>query len=282
MGEFFNYMYEHKNGVKVPMIALGTALNDNDEEVQRTILDALDVGYRSIDTAQAYQNQKSIGKALKKAPVKREEIYITSKVWNNNHGYDKTMADFDNTLKDLQLDYMDQFLIHWPGQTESFIDTWKALEQLYREKRVQVIGVSNFLVHHLERLMEVAEIMPMVNQIELNPIFVPKEEIAFCQANGIQLEAQRPLYEGKIEAEILKSLGEKYNKTPYQIVLRWHLEQNIRPLPKTVRKARMIENISVFDFHLEPEEIEAISALNTGIRGSGQHPDTYFQLDCNF
>ena len=275
-----NKIYKLSNGVEVPAIALGTALNDREDEVVRCVIDAVESGYRSIDTAAAYNNQPGIGKGIKQCGLKREELFITTKVWNSKHGYENTLADFDHSLRELKLDYIDQFLIHWPGQTESFIDTWRALEQVYKEKRARVIGVSNFLVHHLTRLIEVSEISPMVNQLEINPVFIPNDVIEFCNSNHIQVEASRPICWGKLDHfEILSKLSEKYFKTPTQIVLRWHLEKGIRPLPKTIRKERMVENLDVFDFSLTTEEISEINKLDTGVRQTGQDPDTFFMLD---
>ena len=276
-------VFVHKNGVEVPAIALGTALNKNDEEVQQTILDALDIGYRAIDTSEAYFNQESIGKALDQCGYERHELYITSKVWNSHHGYDKTMYAFDKTLDELKLTYVDQYLIHWPGQAESFLDTWRALERIYKENRARVIGVSNFLVHHLTRLMDEARILPMVDQLELNPAFVPTDVVVFCKENGIQLEATRPICKGALDGyEILDRLAQKYGKTKYQIVLRWHIDQGIRPLPKSVHKERMEENFDIFDFQLLPDEISEISKLNTHVRQTGQDPDEYFEISCDF
>jgi diketogulonate reductase-like aldo/keto reductase len=272
--------YKLSNGVEVPMIALGTALNDNQDQVAKSVVEAVEVGYRSIDTAAAYNNQIGIGKGIRSCGIKREELYITSKVWNNNHGLIKTQNDFNHTLEELGLDYIDQFLIHWPGQTESFIDTWHALEKLYVEKKVRVIGVSNFLVHHLTRLLEVCEIKPMVNQLEINPVFIPNDVIEFCNLNHIQVEAYRPICWGMLDHfEILQKLSKKYNKTPTQIVIRWHLEKGIRPLPKTIHRNRMIENLDVFDFKLEKDEIIGIDKLDTGVRQTGQDPDTFFMLE---
>ncbi|MGI6174646.1 MAG: aldo/keto reductase [Christensenellales bacterium] len=272
--------YTLSNGVKVPVIALGTALTDDGATAARCVMEAVEVGYRSIDTAEAYKNQKGIGEGIANCGLKREELYITSKVWNNNHGYENTIKDFKNTLKDLQLDYIDQFLIHWPGPPESFIPTWKALETMYKDGLVRAIGVSNFKAHHLKTLMDNAEIMPMVDQLEHHPVFIPVEEIEFCRANGIQLEAWRPICWGVLDQyEIMHELAKKYEKSTTQIALRWHLQRGIRPLPKTVRKSRMIENIDVFDFDMAQEEIDAISALNTGVRQSGQDPDTFFLVE---
>ncbi|MGI6152995.1 MAG: aldo/keto reductase [Christensenellaceae bacterium] len=272
-----------RNGVKVPVLSLGTALNDEASEMDRTIRDAYEIGYRAFDTAEAYMNQAAIGDAIERNGIDRKTVYISSKVWNTNHGYDSTLKAFDNALKELKTDYLDQYLIHWPGFTESYIDTWKAMEKLYKEKRVRVIGVSNFLVHHIERLMEVAEIMPMVDQMEMNPVFLPLEEMAFCKENNIQMEATRPICRGKLdEFEPITKLAEKYGKTPTQIAIRWHIDQGVRPLPMTMKTHRLKENFDVFDFSLTPEEVRSINELNTGVRQTGQNPDEFFELDNDF
>lgn len=271
------------SGALVPAISLGTALNHDRAEIALTVREAVEIGYRGIDTAEAYNNQPGIGDGIRECSVPREQLYISSKVWNTHHGYRETRRAFENTLRELRTDYLDQYLIHWPGQTESFLPTWKALEDLYREGKVRVIGVSNFLVHHLKILMDHAEIMPLVNQLELNPAFVPTETVAFCRTHKIQVEATRPICWGKLDRfPAIRAIAEAHHKTPAQVTLRWHIQHGVRPLPKSVHKERLKENIDVFDFGLTEEEMKRIDALNTGIRETGQDPDTFWMLDTDF
>jgi diketogulonate reductase-like aldo/keto reductase len=271
------------NGVRVPAISLGTALNKDRRLVAGTICDAVEVGYRAIDTAEAYGNQAGIGEGIRRCGLPREALYISSKIWNSHHGYKEALRAFDRILKELKLDYLDQLLIHWPGQTESFLPTWKAFEKLYRDGLVRVIGVSNFLDHHLETLLWHAGIPPMVDQLELNPAFVPVETVAYCKQHGIQVEATRPICWGRLDQyPPVVTAAKKYGKSPSQVAIRWHIQNGIRPLPKSTHRDRMLENISVFDFELTADEMHSIDGLNTGIRETGQDPDTFWMIGTDF
>lgn len=275
--------FKLSNGVSVPAISLGTALNKEGTSVAGTICDAVEVGYRAIDTAEAYGNQVGIGDGIKQCGLKREGLYVSSKIWNSHHGYDEALKAFDNILKELKTDYLDQLLIHWPGQTESFIPTWKAFEKLYKDGLVRVIGVSNFLKHHIERLSQEAEIMPMVDQLELNPVFVPLETVEYLKQNNIQTEATRPICWGKLDQyPEISEAAQKYGKSASQIAIRWHIQNGVRPLPKSTHKERMLENISVFDFSLTANEMKRIDSLNTGVRETGQNPDTFWMIGTDF
>ncbi|MBZ4669204.1 MAG: yvgN, partial [Defluviitaleaceae bacterium] len=220
------------NGVKMPWLGFGTFKITEEGQVENSVLEALKVGYRHIDTAAVYGNEESVGRAMKNSGVKREEIFLTSKVWNSDQGYDSTLRAFEASLKRLDTDYLDLYLIHWPKPLNK--ETWRALEKLYKEKRVRAIGVSNFKVYHLEELMESCEIVPMVNQVEYHPRLQQTDLLEFCKKHNIQLEAWGPLMQGKIfDIPLMKELSEKYNKTISQIALRWDLQTGVVTIPKS-------------------------------------------------
>ncbi len=262
------------NGVKMPYLGLGVYLADNDTEVINAIHWALDAGYRHIDTASIYKNEEGVGKAVNTASIPREDIFVVSKVWNSDQGYDTTLKAFEETLDRLQLDYLDLYLIHWPVKGR-YKDTWRALEKLYKEKRVRAIGVSNFMQHHLEDLMSQSEIVPMVNQMELHPQLVQQDLINFCNEKQIQYEAWSPMMQGKIfSLSILDQLAKKYNKTVAQIVLRWNLQKGVVTIPKSVKKERIIANGDLFDFELSTEDMKYIDALDKNER-TGPDPNNF-------
>lgn len=264
------------NGVKMPWLGFGTFKITEEGQVEKAVLEALKVGYRHIDTAAIYGNEEGVGKAIKESGVKREEIFLTSKVWNGDQGYDSTLKAFEASLKRLGTDYLDLYLIHWPKPLNK--ETWRALEKLYKEKRVRAIGVSNFKVHHLEELLESCEIVPMVNQVEYHPQFPQTEVFEFCKKYNIQLEAWGPLMQGKIFGiPLMKELSEKYNKTISQIALRWDIQTGVVTIPKSVTPERIKENADIFDFEISQEDMERIAELNTGER-IGRDPDDVYQL----
>ena len=263
------------NGVRVPAIGLGTYLAENGDVAYQSVTDALAAGYRSIDTAMYYFNEISIGQAIHASGIARKEIYVTTKLWNDSHGYDKTLRAFDASLKRLGLDYLDEYLIHWPNCDEDHMPTWKAFEKLYRDGRVKAIGLSNFQVHMLEKLLDRCEIKPMINQFEVNPLFQPNRLIQYCQAHEIQVEAWRPIVWGKLDMEPILSAAKRHGKTPVQVTLRWLHQKGIRTLPKTTHKERMLENADIFDFALDEKEASGINKLNTWIR-TGESPDEFY------
>lgn len=262
------------NGVKMPYFGLGVYQADEGNEVEKAVKAALAHGYRSIDTAAFYENERGVGKAVKESGIPREEIFITTKVWNNDQGYESTLQAFEKSRQKLDVDYVDLYLIHWAVKGK-YKETWKALEYLYREKKVRAIGVSNFQIHHLEDLMQDCEIKPMVNQVELHPKLTQRELLAFCQKHDIQVEAWRPLMRGKFfDHPTLVSLSEKYNKTVAQIILRWNIQQKIVTIPKSVREERIKENANIYDFQLTDEEMASITAMNENLR-LGADPDNF-------
>lgn len=262
------------NGVRMPYLGLGV-YSMNNEEVTGAIHHALETGYRLIDTASVYGNEAGVGKAVRKSDLPREEIFVTSKVWNTDQGYERTLKAFDESMNRLGLDYLDLYLIHWPV-SNLYKDTWKALEKLYNEGRIRAIGVSNFLIHHLKDLMEDAEITPMVNQVEFHPHLVQKELHDFCHKNQIQSEAWAPLMRGKVyEIPLLKGLAEKYDKTPAQIVLRWNLQKGVVTIPKSSNPEHIRSNADIFDFELAEGDIHRIDDLEQGERVTGEHPDQF-------
>ena len=268
------------NGVEIPCIGFGTWQIPDGEVAVSAVLSALETGYRHIDTAQGYGNEESVGIAVKKSGIKREELFITSKLANNDHGYDRTMAAFEGTMKRLDMDYLDLYLIHWPNPIafrdnwqEANAGTWKAFEELYKAKRIRAIGISNFHPHHIEELMKTATIPPMVNQIRLCPGDTQDEVVDYCRANNILLQAYSPLGSGKIfEVPEMKALAEKYGKTIAQIAIRWSLQRGYLPLPKSTSPARIRENADVFDFELEETDVELIANLK-GCVGYSANPD---------
>jgi diketogulonate reductase-like aldo/keto reductase len=262
------------NGVAMPYLGLGTYQADNEQEVVDSVKDALETGYRHIDTASVYKNEEGVGKGIKESAVAREEIFVVSKVWNADQGYDSTIKAFTDSLERLQLDYLDLYLIHWPVAGK-FKDTWKALEHLYAEKKVRAIGVSNFLQHHLEEVLSDCKVVPMVNQMEFHPYVVQQDLIDFCNKNTIQYEAWSPFMQGKVfDLDICKELADKYNKSVAQVILRWNLQKGVVTIPKSVHKNRIAANAAIFDFELSEEDVTYLDSLDRGER-IGPHPDHF-------
>lgn len=256
------------NGVKMPWLGLGVFLVKDGEEVINSVKAAIDAGYRSIDTAAIYRNEEGVGKAIAESNVPREELFITTKLWNADQGYESTLAAFDESMKKLGLEYLDLYLIHWPLPSKGkYVETWEALEKLYKDGRVRAIGVSNFKVHHLQDILANCEIKPMVNQVEYHPRFNQQELHDFCKQNEIQLEAWSPLMQGGLfEEPVLVEIAKKYNKSVAQIIIRWDLQTGVVTIPKSTKPHRIAENANVFDFELSQEDMDLINTLNTGKR----------------
>ena len=272
---------ELNNGTAIPCIGFGTyKTTENTEEI---CLQAIRAGYRMLDTAAAYRNEEGVGAAVRHCGLPREELFVTSKVWNTERGYDRTTASFKASLERTGLDYLDLFLIHWPANRKQFgdearrinADTWRALEDLYEAGLVRAIGVSNFLVHHLEELIADARIMPAVDQIELHPGFSETQlpVVEFCRRQGIAVEAWSPLGRRQVlESPEMRAYAEKYGRTPAQVCIRWVMQHGAIPMPKSGSAERMASNLQVFDFAITPEDMEAMDAL-TDIGGCNLRPD---------
>ncbi|MER2057394.1 MAG: aldo/keto reductase [Niallia sp.] len=267
------------NGVEMPWLGLGVFLVQDGEEVVNSVKAALEAGYRSIDTAAFYKNEEGVGKAVAESNVPREELFITTKVWNADQGYEATLAAFDVSMEKLGLDYLDLYLIHWPLPSQGkFVETWKALEKLYKDGRVRAIGVSNFKVHHLEEIIANGEIVPMVNQVEYHPRFNQRELQDYCKKHSIQLEAWSPLMQGGLlEEPTLVEIAKKYNKSTAQIIIRWDIQTGVVTIPKSVKPHRIAENADVFDFELSDEDMGKINALNQDQRMFAD-PDTFSKV----
>jgi diketogulonate reductase-like aldo/keto reductase len=261
------------NGVEMPWLGLGVHRAKPGIEVENAIKSALEAGYRSIDTATFYQNEQSVGKAILESGIPREKIFITSKVWNTDQGYHSTIKAFETSLEKLQTTYLDLYLIHWPQKQTP--KTWKAMEELYEKGKIHSIGVSNFMISHLNQLMKHSRLKPMVNQVEFHPELVQSELLQFCKENQIQPEAWRPLMKGRVnEIRLLQELGEKYQKSPVQIVLRWDIQKGVVTIPKSVTPERIIHNADIFDFELSEEDITQIDRLDKHQR-MGADPNNF-------
>lgn len=262
------------NGVEVPYIGMGT-FRSKDNELEIAVKSAVEIGYTSFDTAWIYENENQVANGIKASSKKREELFITSKLWNQFQGYQSTLDAFEVSLKLLDTDYVDLYLIHWPGKGR-FVDTWKAFEKLYKEKRIRAIGVSNFLTHHLDELLPKCEIIPMANQIEAHPYYMDYKTIEYCQERSILMEAWSPLGFGSplLKEQTLIDIGKAYGKTSAQVTLRFLIQKGIRVIPKSVNPERQKENLNIFDFELSAKDITQIEKLNTGKR-LGDDPDKF-------
>ncbi len=264
------------NGVDIPQVGLGVFQTKEGREVELAVSAALEAGYRLIDTAAIYGNEVGVGKAIKASGLPREEIFITTKLWNAYHAYEDALHAFDESLAKLDCGYIDLYLIHWPLPMEGkFTQAWKALEKLYDSKRVRAIGVSNFKPHHLEELLKGAETVPTVNQIELHPLFQQKETRAYCVEHGIAVESYSPLMQAgeALEHPVIANLAHKYGKTPAQVILRWHVQSGFIVIPKSAKPERIRENFALFDFELSENDMQAIEGMDEGYR-IGADPDT--------
>jgi diketogulonate reductase-like aldo/keto reductase len=264
------------NGVEMPQLGFGV-WQVPDDEAESAVTTALEAGYRSIDTAAIYGNEEGTGKAIAASGLPREDLFVTTKLWNSEQGYDSTLRAFDESLDKLGLEYVDLYLIHWPLPARGkFVDTYKAFEKLHADGRAKSIGVSNFLPEHLETLIEATSVIPAVNQIELHPHLQQHAAREYHVEQGIATEAWSPLGQGKglLEVPAIVAIAQKHGRTPAQIVLRWHLQLGNVVIPKSVTPSRIKENIEVFDFSLDAEDIAAISALNED-RRLGPDPATF-------
>ncbi|WP_392560916.1 aldo/keto reductase [Orbus sturtevantii] len=262
--------------VELPQLGFGTYKITDLAEMETAISQALTVGYRAFDTAQLYNNERELGIALKNSGYKRHDYLVTSKIDNKNQGYEQTLKAFDQGLRDLQMDYVDLFLVHWP-LSNPFFETWKALERIYEEKRAKAIGVCNFNISHLELLATKANIKPMINQIELHPYMTQSVLVQYLKQQKIAIEAWSPLCRGKINDEkLLIDLAKKYQKSPAQVTLRWHIQNGYIAIPKSSNPKRIADNINIFDFALTESEMQGIDGLNQNLR-IGQNPDDVYK-----
>ncbi|WP_026695195.1 aldo/keto reductase [Peribacillus kribbensis] len=262
------------NGVKMPWFGLGVYKVEEGQEVFNSVKAAIKNGYRSIDTASFYKNEDGVGEAIKASGVPREELFITTKVWNDDQGYESTLAAFESSMQKLGLEYLDLYLIHWPVKGK-YKETWRAIEKLYKDGRVRAIGVSNFHIHHLEDLLDDADIVPMVNQVEYHPSLTQEELHEYCRKHSIQLEAWSPLMRGQLlNNPVLMDIAKTYNKTVPQVILRWDIQNEVVTIPKSIKETRIIENADIFDFELTQAEMDKISSLNENKR-VGTNPDSF-------
>ncbi len=265
------------NGVEMPQLGLGVYQVKDGDEVEAVVLAALEAGYRLIDTASLYGNETGVGRAIKASGIPRQEIFVTTKLWNDDQGYDSALAAFDLSLKKLDMEYVDLYLIHWPSPKRGlYVETWKALEEIYRQGRAKAIGVSNFHKQHLDELMANAKVTPAVNQIELHPDLPQLELRAYCEKLGIIVESWSPIGGGGgslLSQPILATIGQKYGKSPAQVVIRWHIQNGLVVIPKSSHVERIQQNIDVFDFELSYDDMELINGLASDNR-VGPNPDT--------
>ncbi|GGI15222.1 aldo/keto reductase [Gottfriedia solisilvae] len=262
------------NGVKMPQLGFGVWRVSPEDGVD-AVRTAIEVGYRHIDTAAVYKNEEQVGEAIRQSGIAREELFITTKVWNADQGFDTTLKAYEDSLKKLGLDYVDLYLVHWPVK-DKYLETYKALEKLYDEKLVPAIGVSNFHIHHLEDIAAHRNIKPMVDQVELHPMLQQNELRDYCLKNGIAIEAWSPLMQGgeALTNPVISELAEKHGKTPAQVVLRWHLQRDVIAIPKSITPSRIQENFDVFNFELSSDDMNSIASLNASKR-VGPDPDNF-------
>lgn len=276
-----NDYYILNSGVKIPKLGFGTFLTPNDDTGVEAVLDALKAGYRHIDTAAGYKNESSVGEAVRKSGIDRKDIFITSKLFNTDHGYEKTVAAIEKSLENLQMDYIDLYLIHWPNPiafrdrwAEANAGSWKAMEEYHKAGKLKAIGISNFQPKHIEELLKTAEIVPAVNQIRLCPGDVNEEQVNYCTSKGILLEAYAPLGHGEVfKVPEIAEIAEKYKKSVAQVCIRWSLQMGFLPLVKSVTTDRIYSNADIYDFELSDEDVSALKNM-TGKCGFAKDPDT--------
>ena len=253
-------------GGAIPQLGFGV-WQVADHQADEVVGTALRAGYRLIDTAAIYRNEAGVGSAIAACGIEREDLFITTKLWNDDQGYDAALRGFDASLAKLKLDFVDLYLIHWPQpRRDRYVESWRALRQLHEQGRARAIGVSNFKVPHLERLLAESGIVPAVNQIELHPALPQHETIAFHQAHGIVTEAYSPLGRGALDSPVLRDLAAKHARTAAQVVLRWHMQRGVVAIPKSATAARIATNIDVFGFSLDADDMAAMATLETGVR----------------
>ncbi|UCD91673.1 MAG: aldo/keto reductase [Methanobacteriota archaeon] len=255
------------NGIEMPLFGLGT-YQATGSGTTRAVLQALETGYRLIDTAEMYGNEREVGEAVRQSGIPRDEVFITTKLWNDNHGYDLTLESFGGSLRRLGMDYVDLYLIHWPVENLR-LDSWRALEKLYEEGKCRAIGVSNYMTWHLEEVLGESSTVAAVDQVEFSPYLYQREVLEFCRSKNIQLEGYSPLGKGQIVNTLeLVPMSQKYSKTSAQILIRWALQHNIVTIPKSSNRDRIRENADVFDFEIAPEDMSALDVLNEDLRTS--------------
>lgn len=266
--------YTLNNGVKIPIFGLGTYQATKIKMIEDAVLHALDVGYRLIDTARMYGNESEVGRAVKKSGIPREEIFITTKVWFSDFGYDAAIKSFNKSLKDLDMEYVDLLLMHWPVGGH-LLETWKAFEKLFKEAKCRAIGVSNFKISHLNEFLDKSSIIPTLNQVEFHPFLYQEELLKYCRKNNVQLEAYSPLTQGKkLNDPNLSKIADKYSKSVAQILIRWCIQHQVVPIPKSSNPERIEQNANIFDFSISPEDMKALDALNQKLR-IGWYPPGY-------
>ena len=254
------------NGVEMPWLGFGVYGLDDGDGVVRAVLHALEIGYRSVDTATVYGNERGVGRAIRESAVRREDIFLTTKVWNDDQRRRRTMAAFEESLERLAVDYVDLYLVHWPVPG-FYEETWQAMEAIHASGRARAVGVSNFMPQHLETLRSSSELVPAVNQVEFHPRLVQPDVLQFCRDRGIQVEAWSPIMQGQVAAEdVILELAEKHGKTPAQVTLRWDLQHGVVTIPKSARPDRIAENAGIFDFELSEKEMRRLDALDAGRR----------------
>lgn len=265
---------ELSNGVAMPLLGFGTFTITDESQIHEAVLAAVEAGYRLIDTASIYKNEEAIGRILRDSGIARDEIFLTTKCWNDEQGYQAAREAFERSCDRLDVGYVDLYLVHWPA-AEHYAGTWRALEELYADGRARAIGVSNFLPAHLKELAKVAEIAPMVNQVEFHPRLQEPELVEYCRLRSIHIQAWAPLMRGVIgEVTEISQIARDHGKTPAQVTLRWLLQRGIGAIPKSVHTSRIVENAAIFDFELTEAECALIDSLDDGFR-TGRHPDSW-------
>ncbi|HSF84411.1 MAG TPA: aldo/keto reductase [Acidimicrobiia bacterium] len=264
------------DGIEMPRLGLGVFKSEPGAETENAVRWAIEAGYRHIDTASLYANEASVGAGIRASELPRSEVFVTTKVWNTDQGYDATLRAFDRSLVELGFDYVDLYLVHWPVPARGLAgETWRALEAIKAEGRSRSIGVSNFEPHHLDQLAETSEVVPSVNQVELHPYLQQQHLQEYCAEHGIRLEAWSPLAKGAVvDDAMLTRIGNRHGKTPVQVTVRWMLQKGIVTIPKSVKQQRIVANADVFDFELSPDEMAEIETLDRDGR-TGPHPDTF-------